>query len=75
MRVLPSAVGVGGREQDDRAVGASFENRFLRLGAQVAEPRRLWSGEPAFEGAPPIGPAPTTSSDPAELDRTLEAPA
>ena len=57
-------VGVGGREQDYRAVGASFEKRFARLDAQVAELRRLWSGGPAFEGAPPIGPAPVQAGGP-----------
>jgi alkanesulfonate monooxygenase SsuD/methylene tetrahydromethanopterin reductase-like flavin-dependent oxidoreductase (luciferase family) len=50
-------VGAGGREQDYRALGAPFERRFSVLDAQVAELRQLWSGEPAFEGAPPIGPA------------------
>jgi len=49
-------VGVGGREQDYHALGASFERRFATLDAQVAELRRLWSGEPAFEGAPAVGP-------------------
>lgn len=49
-------VGVGGREQDYRALGAPFERRFARLDAQVAELRRLWSAEPAFDGAPAIGP-------------------
>ncbi|HEX5067304.1 MAG TPA: LLM class flavin-dependent oxidoreductase [Myxococcota bacterium] len=49
-------VGVGGREQDYRALGAPFDKRFSTLDAQVAELRRLWAGEPAFEGAPAIGP-------------------
>ena len=57
-------VGVGGREQDYRALGAPFEKRFARLDAQVAELRRLWSGEPAFAGAPAIGPAPLQKGGP-----------
>lgn len=57
-------VGVGGREQDYRAVGADFGDRFRRMEDQVAELRRLWSGEPAFEGAPPIGPAPVQPGGP-----------
>jgi alkanesulfonate monooxygenase SsuD/methylene tetrahydromethanopterin reductase-like flavin-dependent oxidoreductase (luciferase family) len=57
-------VGVGGREQDYRAVGAPFERRFAKLDAQVAELRRLWSGEPAFEGVPPVGPAPVQPGGP-----------
>ena len=50
-------VGTGGREQDYRAVGARFEGRFATQEQQVRELRRLWSGEPAVEGAPPLGPA------------------
>jgi alkanesulfonate monooxygenase SsuD/methylene tetrahydromethanopterin reductase-like flavin-dependent oxidoreductase (luciferase family) len=49
-------VGVGGREQDYRAVGAPFVERFATLDAQVAELRRLWASEPVFEGAPAVGP-------------------
>lgn len=49
-------VGAGGREQDYRALGASFERRFATLERQAIELRRLWSGEPAFAGGPPIGP-------------------
>jgi alkanesulfonate monooxygenase SsuD/methylene tetrahydromethanopterin reductase-like flavin-dependent oxidoreductase (luciferase family) len=57
-------VGVGGREHDYRALGASFEGRFRRLDEQVAELRRLWSGAAAFEGADPIGPAPVQRGGP-----------
>ena len=49
-------VGVGGREQDYRALGASFDKRFSTLDAHVAELRRLWASEPAFDGAPAVGP-------------------
>lgn len=58
------AVGVGGRAHDYRALEASFEGRFARLDAQVAELRRLWSGAPPFEGADPIGPAPLQTGGP-----------
>jgi alkanesulfonate monooxygenase SsuD/methylene tetrahydromethanopterin reductase-like flavin-dependent oxidoreductase (luciferase family) len=57
-------VGVGGREHDYRALGASFAGRFDRLDAQVAELRRLWSGEPPFAGADPVGPAPVQPGGP-----------
>jgi len=50
-------VGTGGREQDYRAVGARFAGRFATQERLVRELRRLWSGEPAVEGAPPLGPA------------------
>lgn len=57
-------VGVGGREHDYRALEAPFAGRFARLDARVAELRRLWSGEPAFAGADPIGPAPLQPGGP-----------
>ncbi|HSB97838.1 MAG TPA: LLM class flavin-dependent oxidoreductase [Spongiibacteraceae bacterium] len=49
-------VGVGGRPNDYRAVGASFDRRHQRMDDQVAEMRRVWRGESVFEGADPIGP-------------------
>jgi alkanesulfonate monooxygenase SsuD/methylene tetrahydromethanopterin reductase-like flavin-dependent oxidoreductase (luciferase family) len=49
-------VGVGGRKEDYDAVGSSFARRHQRLDDQVAEIQRLWSGEPALEGSPGIGP-------------------
>jgi alkanesulfonate monooxygenase SsuD/methylene tetrahydromethanopterin reductase-like flavin-dependent oxidoreductase (luciferase family) len=51
-------VGVGGREMDYRAVGAPFERRHARMDEQVAVMRRVWRGEPAYEGGDPIGPLP-----------------
>ena len=51
-------VGGGGREHDYRSLGASFSRRHAHLDEQVAELRRLWAGEPPFEGADPIGPPP-----------------
>lgn len=53
---LEVAVGVGGREHDYRALGASFDRRHQRLDEQVAELRALLRGEPPFEGADPVGP-------------------
>jgi len=49
-------VGVGGRENDYRAVGAPFTHRHQRLDDQVAEMKRVWRGEPVFEGADEVGP-------------------
>lgn len=57
-------VGVGGRAEDYRAVGASFEHRARRLREQVALLRRAWAGEAVLEGAPPIGPAPIQPGGP-----------
>ncbi|MDH3706786.1 MAG: LLM class flavin-dependent oxidoreductase [Acidimicrobiia bacterium] len=54
---LDLGLGVGGREQDYRAVGSPFAARHQRLDDQVVEMRRLWSGQPALPDAPPLGPA------------------
>jgi alkanesulfonate monooxygenase SsuD/methylene tetrahydromethanopterin reductase-like flavin-dependent oxidoreductase (luciferase family) len=61
------AVGVGGREEDYRAVGASFEKRASRMASQVAAMRRMWAGEPPFDGAAPIGPPPVQPGGPEVL--------
>ena len=53
---LDVGVGVGGRGQDYESLGVSTERRHQRLDDQVAELRRLWSGEPALAGSPPLGP-------------------
>lgn len=55
---VAATVGVGGRENDYRAVGASFANRHERMDQQVAEMRAIWRGEPPFEGADEVGPRP-----------------
>jgi alkanesulfonate monooxygenase SsuD/methylene tetrahydromethanopterin reductase-like flavin-dependent oxidoreductase (luciferase family) len=57
-------VGVGGREKDYRAVGATFTHRHERMDAQVAEMRRIWAGVPPFEGADPVGPVPVQPGGP-----------
>ncbi len=48
-------VGVGGREVDYRAVGASFAKRHQKMDEQVARMRAIWRGEPPFPGADPVG--------------------
>lgn len=55
---LTVGLGVGGRDHDYRAIGASFARRWQRLDDQVATMRRIWAGEPPFEGADPVGPPP-----------------
>ena len=57
-------VGVGGREIDYRAVGASFERRHVRMDEQVATLRRVWAGEPPIEGADEVGPRPRQPGGP-----------
>ncbi len=57
-------VGVGGREHDYRAVGASFARRHQRMDEQVAEMRRIWAGDAPFEGADAVGPRPLQAGGP-----------
>ena len=61
---LTVAVGVGGREHDYRAIGASFERRWQRMDEQVEVMHQIWSGEPPFEGADPVGPPPVQPGGP-----------
>lgn len=49
-------VGVGGRADDYRSLGAGFDRRHDRLDRAVAELRALWAGEPPAGAADPIGP-------------------
>jgi len=61
---LTVGVGVGGREQDYRAIGGDFTRRWQRMDEQVAEMRRIWAQEPPFEGADPVGPPPVQDGGP-----------
>jgi alkanesulfonate monooxygenase SsuD/methylene tetrahydromethanopterin reductase-like flavin-dependent oxidoreductase (luciferase family) len=45
-------------------VGATFERRWQRLDDQVARMRSIWAGQPPFEGADPVGPAPVQPGGP-----------
>jgi len=62
-------VGVGAREDDYAAVGATFDAKRLgRLERQVARMRRIWSGEKAVESAlAPVEPAPLQPGGPPVL--------
>jgi alkanesulfonate monooxygenase SsuD/methylene tetrahydromethanopterin reductase-like flavin-dependent oxidoreductase (luciferase family) len=65
-------VGAGAREQDYRSVGASYAKRHARMAAQVATLRRIWRGEPAHPGDPPVGPRPLQSGGPPLLVGALD---
>jgi alkanesulfonate monooxygenase SsuD/methylene tetrahydromethanopterin reductase-like flavin-dependent oxidoreductase (luciferase family) len=65
------AVGVGGRGHDFRAAEAQYDHRHARLDEQVPELRRIWSGEPPFPGADPVGPAPVQAGGPPILAGAL----
>lgn len=55
---LTVGVGVGGRGHDFRAAERTTDGRHARLDEQVAELRSLWAGQPPFDRADPVGPAP-----------------
>ncbi len=59
---LSVALGVGGREQDYRAVDVPFARRHQRIDDDAAELRRLWGGG-EVAGAP-VGPAPVQPGGP-----------
>lgn len=61
---VAATVGVGGRENDYRAVGASFAKRHERMDQQVAEMRATWRGEVPFEGCDEVGPRPVRGDVP-----------
>jgi alkanesulfonate monooxygenase SsuD/methylene tetrahydromethanopterin reductase-like flavin-dependent oxidoreductase (luciferase family) len=61
---LTVGVGVGGREQDYRAIGGDFSRRWQRMDDQVARMRRVWAQQPPFEGADPVGPPPVQPGGP-----------
>jgi alkanesulfonate monooxygenase SsuD/methylene tetrahydromethanopterin reductase-like flavin-dependent oxidoreductase (luciferase family) len=61
---LVVGVGVGGREEDYRVLGAPFARRHARMDEQVAELRRLWAGEAPAGGSEPVGPRPRQAGGP-----------
>ena len=70
---LTVGLGVGGREEDYRAVGAPFDNaRLGRLERGVAIMRRAWAGENVVQGAlRPVEPFPVQEGGPELLAGSL----
>jgi alkanesulfonate monooxygenase SsuD/methylene tetrahydromethanopterin reductase-like flavin-dependent oxidoreductase (luciferase family) len=65
-------VGVGGREEDYRAVGAAFDDRFGKLERGVDLLRRAWTGESVVPGAlRPVEPLPVQQGGPEILAGAL----
>ncbi|MBO0777099.1 MAG: LLM class flavin-dependent oxidoreductase, partial [Actinobacteria bacterium] len=64
---LTLGVGVGTREDDFAACGASARNRGRLIDAQLAELRRLWTARPGGGTGPQIGPAPARRGGPRML--------
>lgn len=64
-------VGVGGRDEDYRALEASFDHRHARLDEQVETMRRVWRGEPPLPGVAPVGPLPVRPGGPRVLTAAM----
>ncbi|KUI47167.1 luciferase [Mycobacterium sp. GA-1199] len=62
---LTVGLGVGGREEDYRAVGADPADQTMRgMADRVAVMRRVWAGEKVTESVLPVGPAPLQPGGP-----------
>ncbi len=69
---LSGGVGVGGREEDYRAAGASESTRTMQqMADRVAVMRRVWAGEKVTEAVRPVGPRPVQDGGPEILVGTL----
>jgi alkanesulfonate monooxygenase SsuD/methylene tetrahydromethanopterin reductase-like flavin-dependent oxidoreductase (luciferase family) len=69
---LTVGVGVGGRHEDYRAVGADLATRSTRgLADSVAVMKRIWAGERLTESVVPVGPAPVQAAGPRLLVGTM----
>ncbi|OKH77208.1 luciferase [Mycobacterium sp. SWH-M1] len=62
---LTVGIGVGGRHEDYRAVGADPATQTMRqLADRVAVMRRVWAGENVTDATLPVGPPPVQSGGP-----------
>ncbi|MCW2543323.1 MAG: fgd 7 [Frankiales bacterium] len=69
---LTVGVGVGGREQDYLAAGASLSTQTIRgLRERVLALREVWAGRSLVEGVPSIGPPPVQPGGPPVLVGTM----
>lgn len=69
---LTVGLGVGGREEDYRAVGADPAAQTMRgMAERVAVMRRVWAGEKVTESVLPVGPSPVQSGGPRLLVGTI----
>jgi alkanesulfonate monooxygenase SsuD/methylene tetrahydromethanopterin reductase-like flavin-dependent oxidoreductase (luciferase family) len=69
---LTVGLGVGGRDEDYRAVGAGTERQTMRgLAESVAVMKRIWAGEKGTESVVPVGPRPLQSPGPQLLIGTM----
>ena len=69
---LTVGIGVGGRHEDYRAVGADPATQTMRgMAERVAVMKRIWSGEKVTESVVPVGPPPLQSGGPELLIGTM----
>lgn len=69
---LTVGLGVGGREEDYRAVGADPTGQTMRgMADRVAVMRRIWAGEKVTESVLPVGPVPVQPGGPKLLVGTI----
>ena len=69
---LTVGVGVGGRDEDYRAVGVPLHEQTMgEMARRVAVMRRVWAGEKLTEAERPVGPPPVQPGGPPVLVGTM----
>jgi alkanesulfonate monooxygenase SsuD/methylene tetrahydromethanopterin reductase-like flavin-dependent oxidoreductase (luciferase family) len=69
---LTVGLGVGGREEDYRAAGASASTQTMAgMASRVATMKRVWAGEKVTEAVRPVGPPPVQPGGPSLLVGTM----
>jgi alkanesulfonate monooxygenase SsuD/methylene tetrahydromethanopterin reductase-like flavin-dependent oxidoreductase (luciferase family) len=69
---LTVGIGVGGREEDYRAVGADVATQTMRgMAKRVAIMKRVWAGERLTESVLPVGPPPVQTGGPRLMVGTI----
>ncbi len=69
---LTVGIGVGGRDEDYRAVGADTGTQTMRgLAESVEVMKRIWAGEKVTESVVPVGPPPLQTGGPKLLIGTM----
>ncbi len=69
---LTVGIGVGGREEDYRAVGADTSTQTMRgMAERVEVMKRVWAGEKITDSVLPVGPQPVRQGGPRMLVGTI----
>ncbi|MFW3123529.1 hypothetical protein MMAG44476_37718 [Mycolicibacterium mageritense DSM 44476 = CIP 104973] len=69
---LTVGIGIGGRHEDYRAVGADPKTQTIRgMTERVEIMRRVWAGEKVTESVLPVGPSPARAGGPSLLIGTI----